>query len=131
MKKHLIFLLVAGLFAFTSCSDDDDGTSTKNTVIGTWTLVQINPPVWDLEACDDKPVVTFNEDGTADMTWYDEDTCEAQPSEGEWSKESATQYTINVSPFGLLAGTVTWESENRFDFLTNYQGVDFTFTFEK
>lgn len=132
MKKHLILLLVAGLFAFTSCSDDDDETSTENTVIGTWTLVEINPTFWDLEACPDKPVITFNEDGTADMTMYSEDTnCEPQQEEGEWSHNSGSQYTINVAPFGSLTGTVTFESQNRFTFTTTYQQVPFTFTFEK
>ncbi|MFD0976164.1 lipocalin family protein [Salinimicrobium gaetbulicola] len=121
LKKHLILLLVTGLFSLSSCSSDD-GDTESNTVIGTWTLVEINPTAWDLEECPDKPLITFNDDDTADWVLYSQNNnCEGQTDEATWKKISATEYSITIPEQGTFEGTVTFESSQKFTFDTFYK----------
>lgn len=132
IQKHLILLLVAGLFSMTSCSSDDEGTTEERTVIGTWTMVSMNPAVIDLEECPDKPLITFQDDGNAEWTFYtQENNCQGSTDTGTWNQNSATEYTINIPNFGELTGTVNFSSASMFTFTSTYQNVLFTITFEK
>ncbi len=132
MKKHLILLFAAGLFAFTSCSDDDDGTSTNNTVVGTWTLVEMNPDIVGLDACSEKPVINFKDNGDAEWTFYDsENNCQASTDTGQWEQNSGTQYTMIIPGFEPFIGTVEFSSSTRFTFTTTYSGVTAVLTFQK
>lgn len=135
MKRYLILLFVTVLFAFSSCSSDDDATE-EFSVIGSWELESTNPsiPGMDPDACPSRPQITFNEDGTADWTFYAEDNnCEAQNSSGTWSQTSATQYSITIPDFGTFDGTVNFENAQKFTFNTTYEvhsssfPVQFTF----
>lgn len=123
MKKHLILLFIVGLFTFTSCSSDDDATP-DYTVVGTWDLESTNPQIPGLnpDACPNPPRITFNDDGTADWVFYSEDNnCQAQNSSGNWSKTSATEYSITIPDYGTFNGTVEFESADKFTFSTSYQ----------
>lgn len=132
MKNHLILLLVAGLFSLTSCSNDDDGTTEERTVVGTWTMVEMNPAAFNLEECPDKPIIIFHANENADWTFYSQDNnCEGQTDSGTWQQNSDTEYTINVPNFAELTGTVTFSSASMFTFTSTYQNVPFTLTFEK
>lgn len=136
MKKHLILLLIAGLFSLSSCSSDDDGDTESNTVIGTWTLVEINPEeagdAVGLNDCPNKPLITFQEDGNADWTFYDPDNdCQASTNTGSWTQNSATQYTMNIPGLKPFVGTVEFSSSTRFTFTTTYSGFQAVLTFEK
>lgn len=132
MKKHLILLLVAGLFAFSSCSDDDDNAGAEASIVATWNLTSINPPVLNLDECSEKPTITFNANGTADWTLYDADNdCTAVEASGTWEKNSATEYSVSVPGFESFDGTVDFKNQNEFTFLTSIQGVPVTFTFQK
>lgn len=136
MKKHLILLLVAGLFTFSSCSSDDDAAE-EFTVVGTWKLVAMNPAAWDLEECPDKPVIVFNENSTADWTLYSQETnCVAQTDEATWTKLSATEYSITIPGQGTFEGTVKFQSATKFTFDTFYEldastKIPVQLTFEK
>lgn len=133
IKKHLVFLLVAGLFSLSSCSNDDDGDTQANTVVGTWTLVEITPAGFiDLEECPNKPVINFMEDLNAEWTFYTQDNnCEGSTDTGTWKQNSATEYTINVPDLGEITGTVTFNSSTNFTFSGSYNSFPFTMTFEK
>lgn len=135
MNKHLILLLIAGFFAFSSCSSDDDATE-EFSVVGSWELESTNPPIPGLnpDACPTRHQITFNDGGTADWIFYDENNnCEAQNSSGNWSKTSATEYSISIPDYGTFDGTVSFSSAQRFTFSTTYEvnsssfPVQFTF----
>lgn len=131
-KKHLILLLLAGMFSLTSCSNDDDGDTEDNTVLGTWTLVEMNPDAVGLDDCPNKPVITFKADGDADWTLYDPDNnCQASTDTGTWEKNSGTQYTMNIPGFDPFVGTVEFSSSTRFTFTTTYSGFTAVLTFAK
>jgi len=132
MKKHLILLLVAGLFAFSSCSSDDDAAE-DFTVVGTWNLESTTPtiPGLDPEECPSRPEITFNQYGTADWTFYSEETCEATTDSGTWNKNSATEYSITIPDYGTFVGTVAFENAKKFTFSTNYEGFPVQLTFVK
>lgn len=131
MKKHFILLLVAGLFAFTSCSSDDDATE-EHTVVGTWNLVAMNPDVVGLDDCPNKPVITFQENGNADWTFYDPDNnCQASTDTGTWELNSGSQYTMIIPGFEPFQGTVEFSSSTQFTFTTTYSGITAVLTFEK
>lgn len=132
IKNHFVFLLVAGLLSLSSCSSDDDGDTKSNTVIGTWTLVEMNPDVVGLDDCPDKPVINFKADKNADWTVYDTDNnCQESTDTGTWEQNSATEYTINVPELGEISGTVTFNSSTSFTFNGTYQSFPFSMTFEK
>lgn len=132
MKKHLILLLVAGLFSFASCSSDDDA-SPEHTVSGTWALVEVQPEgFFDPNACPDNPTVTFNTDNTTDSVFYDPDNdCAADPSKGTWEDKGNNVYVVTIPNFGPTEGTVEFVNSNRFTFSTTIQGFPATLTFEK
>ena len=133
MKKTIIFLLIAGLFAFTSCSDDDDNTE-EMSITGTWELTSTTPaiPGWDLDACPENPTITLAENGTATWTLYDsENNCEESSSTGTWTKNSDDTYTVSVPELGDVTGTVTFTGANQFNFSTTIQSFPVVLTFQK
>lgn len=132
LKNTLLLLLVAGFFTLTSCSKDDDDSSNNYTVIGTWALVEMNPPVFDLNECPDKPMITFEESGNADWTFYSQDNgCQGDSASGQWEQNSATEYTLIIPGYEPFTGTVEFSSSSRFTFTTVYSGIPAIFTFEK
>ncbi|WP_029038615.1 hypothetical protein [Salinimicrobium xinjiangense] len=118
MKKHLILLLLAVMFTFTSCSDDDDNTA-ENTIVGSWVLVSVNPPLIDLD-CPQASTISFTATGTAVWNLYAGDNnCDLETSEGQWEKNSGNTYTIYIPNFQAVSGTVNFTGANSFTFTTN------------
>ena len=138
-KKHLILLLVAGMFSLTSCSNDDDDDTSSYTVVGTWELESTNPqiPGLDPDACPNRPEITFNENDTTVWVYYsEENNCEGESSSGTWEKTSDTDYSITIPNYGTYEGTVNFESAQKFTFSTSYKldastSFPVQFTFEK
>ena len=121
MKKHLILLLVAGLFSMTSCSDDDDAGTPQNSIVGTWEVTAIASiaPV-DPNQCDNQvSTITFEEDNTVDSTFYFEsNNCEADTATGTWQNLGSGDYVMELGNLGDLEGEVTFVNANEFTFST-------------
>ncbi len=135
MKKNLIFLLIAGLFTFTACSDDDDNGGEELSITATWELTSVNPniiPGWDPAACPNNPEITFTADGTAIWTLYDsENSCVQSSSSGDWTKKDGNNYTVTIPNFGDVDGTVDFSGANQFTFTTYVETFPVVFTFNK
>ncbi|GAB2774332.1 lipocalin family protein [Salinimicrobium soli] len=131
MKKYLILFLAVSLLGFTSCSDDDDAGNPS--LIATWTLVSVTPSqVYDLSACPNKPVITFNQDDTTDWTVYDpENNCQSSESSGEWQENTNGTYTVTIPDLGTFIGTVNFNGKNEFTFITSYNSFPVTLTFQR
>lgn len=135
MKKQLFLFLTLGLFVLGSCSSDDDGGENEASIVATWTLASMNPPLLT-NSCSQKPTITFNEDGTTSWTLYDpENDCTSVTSEGEWSNPSGSTYVVTIPDFGEVTGTATFNGQDKFTFNTsvNYQGtaIPVVLNFEK
>ena len=136
MKKYLILFLTLGLLATTSCSDDDEDVA-ERTIVGTWVLVNVTPDVLDPSACESESMITFEEDNTAEGSFYFPiNECTELSSSGSWSKGSGNSYTIEVPQFGELEGDITFLSDNKFSFATTividgFGSVPAVFTFER
>ena len=132
MKK--LFLLFLSLAVFAACSkdDDDNGGNEPDPIIGTWVLVNASTPL-DTQFCDDEEsVITFNENNTGEATFYlTASECSATESEGTWSNNGNSSYTISVPVIGNLNGTANFTSADRFTFSTSIVGVPGTLTFER
>lgn len=63
MKRLMSVLFIAAVFA--SCSSDDDNTPPEDSIVGAWTLVELNA---------ENPI-DFNNDGTADANIMKEIPC--------------------------------------------------------
>ena len=125
MKKYVLLMFAVIGFAFTSCSSDDDSGSTENSIVATWTLESMSPPVLDM-SCPEDPTITFNEDGTTTWTLYDpENECSSDTSSGEWEHVSGSTYMVNIPGYGDVEGEVTFSGANSFSFNTQfvYQGM--------
>lgn len=138
MKKHLILLLVAGLFSMTSCSDDDDADTSENTIVGTWevTAIESIAPVDPNQCGEQVSTITFEEDNTVDSTFYFEsNNCEADTATGTWENLGDGNYVMELGNLGELEGEVTFVNANEFTFSTavNIQGASIpaTFTLER
>lgn len=130
MKKYLLLLAAFGVFFLTSCSNDDDAGS-EPSIVATWKLTAMNPPVLDF-SCPEEHTITFNGNGTTNWTVYDSNNdCEGVSSAGTWQKNSDNSYSISVPDFGTFDGTVSFAGANKFTFLTVYQSVNVVLTFEK
>lgn len=129
MKKHLILLFLMGMFAFTSCSDDDEDTD--NSITGTWTLQSVNPPLIDLN-CPQPSTISFTGDGTAAWSLYlAENDCTLETSTGTWENTSGNNYTIFVPEFGNIPGSVEFINANTFTFTTPVGGTNAVLTFNR
>ncbi|WP_424494536.1 lipocalin family protein [Salinimicrobium sp. GXAS 041] len=131
MKKHvLLILLAAATFSFTSCSSDDDGTTTGD-IKATWDLVASQPPLFDLEECPNNPTITFNENNTTEWTFYNADNdCQAETDSGEWTGDG-NDYSVSIPGYGSFDGTVEFQSEDEFSFTSSYNGLQVVLYFEK
>lgn len=132
MKKYLLLIAAFGLFFFNSCSNDDDGGEATS-IEATWNLTAMNPaiPGWDT-TCPDDHTITFQGNGTADWTLYNEDNdCEPETSSGTWEQVSGNIYSVNIPGYGNVEGTVEFSGANMFTFSTSVQGFPVVLTFEK
>ncbi|MGB7784790.1 MAG: lipocalin family protein [Salinimicrobium sp.] len=131
MKKHLILLFLMGMFTFTSCSNDDDGGTTENSIVGTWTLQSISPAVIDLN-CAESSTINLTSNGNADWALYDaNNNCTLQSSSGTWEKNSGDNYTIYIPDFQAVPGTVEFQDANSFTFTTSVAGATAVLTFNR
>ena len=130
MKKHLILILLMGLFTFTSCSDDDEDTNDPS-IVGTWTLQSVDPAVIDLN-CAESSTINFTSNGAADWALYDaNNNCTLQSSSGTWVKNSGDNYTIYVPEFQAIPGTVNFTGTNSFTFTTSLADTTVVLTFNR
>lgn len=139
MKKHFILLLVAGLFAMTSCSSDDDADTAEATIVGTWevTAIESIAPV-DPNQCEGQvSTITFKQDNTLDSTFYfQQNDCVADTAEGTWENQGDGNYVMDFGgDLGELEGEVEFLSPDRFTFSTliTVEGVQIpaVFTLER
>ena len=99
--KKLILLLSVFALTFTSCSNDDDSPPPVNTsIVGTWKFFKSfeNGVEETLELCDLEQTLMFSENGTLNVTPYEEinGVCEAIGDiDGSWSNEN-TIYSITI-----------------------------------
>ena len=116
-----------------SCSNDDGATTPgEDPIIGSWVLVDASAPL-DSQFCfDEDSVISFNEDNTGEATFYlTADECSATESEGIWSNDGNSNYTITVPVLGELEGKANFTSDNRFTFTTAVAGFPAVLTFER
>lgn len=125
MRKHL-FLTLFSIFAFTSCSSDDDASTGPDPVLGTWAVVAVEPPVFDPAACPEESIVTFHEDNSASTIVYLENNeCVPESDEGEWENLGGNSYQIIVPGLGTQTGEVSFEDSDRFTFAASLGTVTF------
>lgn len=135
MKKYITLFLALGLLLTTSCSSDDEENA--RTIVGTWLLVDVEPQALDPSACDNESIITFEEDGTADGSFYFPiNECDVLSSSGSWSKLQGSTYLIEVPQFGELEGTIVFLNDDSFTFTTFIEieglgSVPAVFTFER
>ncbi len=126
MKKFLILFLATSLFAFTSCSDDDDN-SDVNPLIGEWILVSVNPAIIDPAACTNSSSISVNGDNSMSSNFYlEQNNCDLLTTSGSWMDNGNSQYTLEFPELGEVTGTVNFLDANSFTFTTSTNTV-FTF----
>lgn len=129
MKKHLILLLLTGLFTFSACSNDDDTPEeTGEPILGTWVLVGVNPPIFSVDTCEETSTITFNENNTGEATFHLEtNDCVAETATGTWKNNGNGEYEVNVpiASFPASSGNVEFEGANDFYFVSN--SIEFHF----
>ena len=139
MKKYLILLLVAGVFAFTACSEDDEtGTDDGTRIVGVWTLVSVSPEnqFFNPDACQTPSTIDLQSEGTVEGTFYlaSENCTASEITDGSWEYHGNSEYSIEFPAIGVQEGTVEFAGENEFTFNTilNFEGfnipVELTFT---
>lgn len=120
-------LLFLSLALLSACSNDDDGDTTgPDPILGTWVLVEMTPPVVDVNACEEESTVTFNADMSGSGSFFLGEDCEETTSEGNWTVSGNT-YSLEIPILGRVNGTAEFVGSNRFLFTTSY-GV---FTFDR
>ncbi|MGI0107672.1 hypothetical protein [Salinimicrobium sp. 3283s] len=131
MKKFLILFLSLGIFSFTSCSDDDDAAPTQTSIVDTWVLTAVSPPVIDLQ-CPQPSTITFTANGTASWELYAANNdCVLEDSEGAWEKKSDNNYTIYIPNLQAVNGTIDFDGSDSFTFTTNISGVNAVLSFDR
>lgn len=99
--KNLILLLSVFALALTSCSNDDDNSSSQDLLIGTWNYsrsfedgVEIT-----LSDCEKQETQVFNADGTFSITFYDDfdgPCVEDLTFTGTWSNTGNSVYSVTI-----------------------------------
>jgi hypothetical protein len=137
MKKYLILLLVAGLFTFTACSDDDDANTSNFSIKGTWEITAVESfASIDADQCENRSTVNFKQDNTLDSTFYfEENDCAPENASGTWENLGNGNYVMELGSFGELEGEVNFSGADKFTFSTamTFDGtsVPATFTLER
>ena len=128
MKKHLILVMLAGLFTFCACSDDDDNNpDEKDPIVGTWAVISIEPAAINIDECEETSTVTFNDNNTGTATFYTaEAACAPLSADAAWQNEGNDNYSMTVPVLGSVSGTVEFSGQNEF-FFTSEEGVMITF----
>lgn len=118
MKKQLLVFLLAGIFTLHSCSSDDDSNNKEqDPVLGTWILVEIDPPAFDVDACEEPSIISFHSSKVANTTIYRENNnCDPEHTSGDWENLGYNRYKITIPILGPTQGTVEFEGSNRFTF---------------
>ncbi len=116
-KTSLLLLVCMAAFAFTGCSDDDDGPGVDDTLAGTWEIVSSYEAEYEGETLvwsvtDDLVGVTvvLGQDGS--VTWKGRDI-------GTWAVAGSTFYLTNTEEDGepyTETYTLTRESSSRITF---------------
>ncbi len=128
MKKFLILFLATSLFAFSSCSNDDDDNDV-NPIIGEWILESVNPAVIDPAACTNNSSISVNGDNTMTSNFYlEQNNCDLINTSGTWEDNGNSLYTMDFPVLGEVSGTVNFIDTNSFTFTT---ATDIVFTFDR
>ena len=133
MKKQLLLILLAGIFTLASCSsDDDNGDTAEETIVATWNLTAVEPPIFDFSECPTNPTITFNENDSAEWTFFNADNeCKGETDTGSWQQNSESNYTVVIPGYGSFDGTVNFQSSNEFTFKSSYESIPVVLYFEK
>ncbi len=131
MKKYLILFLVAGLFTFTACSDDDDTeTDDGSRIVGVWTFASVSPPneLFNPDACQTPSTIDLQSDGTVEGTFYlaSEGCAASEVTDGSWEYLGDSEYAIEFPGLGVQQGIANFNGEDAFTFSTtlNFEGFE-------
>ena len=106
--KKLILLFTVVTFAFTSCSSDDDSSS-SDPLIGIWTWHQsfFNGVEQTLDDCDRMDTVTINANGTLTERYFFEIDGVCEPD----GTDAATWQNLGNNLYRIIYGAGTSEEE--------------------
>lgn len=99
--KKLILCLSALAFVFTSCSSDDDSSSSQDPLIGTWKVFKYfeNGVEVPLEPCENEETLVFSANGDLSITDYIDNAgaCEIDvATSGTWTNISSGSYSTTI-----------------------------------
>ena len=99
--KKLILCLSALAFVLTSCSSDDDSSSSQDPLIGTWKVFKYfeNGVEVPLEPCENEETLVFTANGDLSITDYIDNagTCEIdEAAAGTWTNLSSGSYSTTI-----------------------------------
>ena len=102
--KKLILLLSVFALVFTSCSSDDDSSSSQDQLIGTWKYYKYfeNGVEETLEPCENQDTSVFSANGDFSGSFYIDNagTCELDETlTGTWNNEGNGSYSITEGGF--------------------------------
>ncbi len=102
--KKLILLLTAFTFVFTSCSSDDDSSSSQDRLIGAWNYYKFfeNGVERPLDPCETDETFDVLADGTFSAEYFEDNagTCElVETNSGTWENLGSGTYSITQSGF--------------------------------
>ena len=102
--KKLILCLSALAIVFTSCSSDDDSSSSQDPLIGTWKVFKYfeNGVEVPLEPCENEETLVFSANGDLSFTDYIDNagTCEIDESAtGTWTNLGSGSYSTTLFGF--------------------------------
>lgn len=109
MKKPLL-LLIAFVFAFTSCSSDDDNSS-QDPFIGTWRYFTSyeDGVEYPLDDCESQDTIAISSNGTFTSTLHDEFGGDCQVDfevSGTWDNLGNGMYSTTVDGDTFVQGVV-------------------------
>ena len=99
--KKLILCLSALAFVLTSCSSDDDSSSSQDPLIGTWKVFKYfeNGVEVPLEPCENEETLVFSANGDLSITDYIDNAgaCEIdEAASGTWTNISSGSYSTTI-----------------------------------
>ena len=137
--KKIVFLLIT-IVSLSSCSSNDDDTSSLNIIIGTWQLKsQTENGEERTTNCSKKSTLTFLENGNGSQISYDESydengnaICE-NDNNGTFTWENTNATTYNISENGNSSTLELTFSQNNTIFSGSssetYNGTTYASTF--